>query len=274
MSEPLSAEIPKRLAPTLDTVRHLFAHSGNVCAFPGCSHPLIDAENNFLAEVCHIEAAEPGGERFNPQTTNEERRHRNNLLLLCHRHHVETNNVERWTVEKMRELKAEHERRFEESVARIVESSITGITKAATLGEPTTLAAFGAFLGLNSDESLGSLDHSVRPLFDRLRKLAPETRALLTIVLERSENYFDDLGLRLSELEQVTGLGPRELKPHLDTLDRYGITHLDEDFEGRWWVGTRALDGWPFWREVKAYCEGNDISLATLVDDLRFDLLD
>ena len=56
----------------------LFAHSGNVCAFPGCNHPLIDRHGNFVAEVCHTEAAEPGGQRFNTGMSNEDRRHRDN----------------------------------------------------------------------------------------------------------------------------------------------------------------------------------------------------
>jgi hypothetical protein len=117
-------QVAKRLEPTKPTIRHLFAHSGNVCAFRGCNHPLIDTHGNFVAEVCHIEAAEPGGERFNPAMTNEQRRDRDNLLLVCHRHHVETDNVTVWTVEKMRGIKAEHERQFEEAVVRIAESAI------------------------------------------------------------------------------------------------------------------------------------------------------
>jgi hypothetical protein len=73
-------EIVKRLKPQPDTIRHLLAHSGNVCAFEGCDHPLIDAHSNFVAELCHIEAADIGGERFNPNMTNEDRRKRENLI--------------------------------------------------------------------------------------------------------------------------------------------------------------------------------------------------
>jgi hypothetical protein len=186
---------------------------------------------------------------------------------------VETNNVAEWPVERMRELKGIHERRFEEAVGRIVESAITDITKEVAFCEPATLASFGAFIGLTDEESRGSLE-LVIPLLDRLRKLAPDTRGLLTVVLERAEDYRDDLGLPLNELEQVTGLGPRRIDPHLQTLHRYRIAYVEEDFDGRSWVGTIALDGWPFWREVKAYCKTRDIGLASLVEELRFDLLD
>jgi hypothetical protein len=37
----------------------------------------------FIGQLCHIEAAEEGGQRFNERMTNEERRAFENLLLLC-----------------------------------------------------------------------------------------------------------------------------------------------------------------------------------------------
>lgn len=107
-----------RLSPTLEVLRALFAKSGNVCAFPDCVHPLIDDENLFVGQVCHIEAAEPGGERYNPAQTADQRRGYDNLLLLCYRHHIVTNNTDVYTVERLRTMKAAHEaahsgRRFE-----------------------------------------------------------------------------------------------------------------------------------------------------------------
>lgn len=53
-------EIPKRLAPTRDTVRELYLKSGNRCAFPGCNKALFNAKGVFVGHICHIEAAEPG----------------------------------------------------------------------------------------------------------------------------------------------------------------------------------------------------------------------
>jgi hypothetical protein len=39
-----------------------------------------------------------------------------------------------------------------------------------------------------------------------------------------------------SRAEQATGLGPDDLWLHIDTLSRYGIARVDEDFDGRRWV--------------------------------------
>jgi hypothetical protein len=65
----------------------LLLRSGNECAFPGCTHPIFNDEDELVAECCHIEAALPGGERFNADQSNEQRRQYNNLLFMCNRHH-------------------------------------------------------------------------------------------------------------------------------------------------------------------------------------------
>ena len=79
-----------RLSPRLETIRGLFARSGNQCALPGCIHPLVNEKQKFIGQVCHIEAAMPDGERYNPKQTDEERRSYENLLILCYQHHIET----------------------------------------------------------------------------------------------------------------------------------------------------------------------------------------
>ena len=98
-----------RLAPKIEVIRALFARSGNRCAFPGCDHPLVNQKNQFISQVCHIESAKPGGERYNPHSTDEERRGYDNLVLLCYAHHIETNDVSAFPAERMREIKAKHE---------------------------------------------------------------------------------------------------------------------------------------------------------------------
>jgi hypothetical protein len=113
----------------VETLRALFARSGNVCAFPACDHPLIQDETTFVGEVCHIEAAMPGGERFNPQQTEDERRSFENLLLLCHRHHVVTDDAERYTVGVLREMKASHAEAHSGRRFKVEERALERITK-------------------------------------------------------------------------------------------------------------------------------------------------
>jgi hypothetical protein len=107
----------KRLSPRSETVRRLFLLSGNQCAFPGCNHPIITKDGHFVGEMCHIRAAETGGERFDSTQNNEDRRDFSNLILMCHDHHVVTNNVADYPVERMCQMKADHESRFESGLS-------------------------------------------------------------------------------------------------------------------------------------------------------------
>lgn len=101
-----------RKAPTLPVLKALLAKSGNRCAFPGCNHPIINESNILVAELIHIEAAEAGGERYNPSQSDDERRGYENLLFMCHRHHVETDNIENFPVARLKTIKADHEQQF------------------------------------------------------------------------------------------------------------------------------------------------------------------
>jgi hypothetical protein len=101
-----------RIAPTSPTVKRLFALSGNICAFPNCNEHLVDAKGNVLAEMCHIEAAEKGGERYNHDSNDEFRRSFENLILLCRKHHVITNDVIEYTSIILKDIKFKHESKF------------------------------------------------------------------------------------------------------------------------------------------------------------------
>ncbi len=118
-----------RLAPKLEVLRSLFAHSGNQCAFECCSQVLINHKNQFVGQICHIEAANQGGERFNPSSTDEERRSYDNLLLLCYQHHIETNDINEFTVEKLKVIKQKHENNFKGKPFNVEEEQLLIISK-------------------------------------------------------------------------------------------------------------------------------------------------
>jgi hypothetical protein len=97
------------------TIKRLFALSGNLCAFPSCKENIVNPKGTVIGEICHIEAAEPGGERYNPSSNDEYRRSFDNLLLMCSNHHKVTNDVSDFTVAKMTQFKVEHEYRNEQN---------------------------------------------------------------------------------------------------------------------------------------------------------------
>jgi len=140
-----------RLAPKADIIRALFARSGNQCAFPGCKQPLINDKNQFIGQVIHVETALPDGERYNPEQTDEDRRGYENLVLFCYPHHVETNDVSEYTVEKLKTFKREHEAKYEKSDFKIDEVALFKI-----MGE---MESYWARI-----ERLNTLEHSMAEL--------------------------------------------------------------------------------------------------------------
>lgn len=111
-----------RLPIKRETLNAIFAKSGNVCAFPGCTHELVTKGNLFVAQICHIEAARPGGQRYNAESTDEERRSADNLILLCYKHHRETDDVSEFEVGTLRLMKLQHESVHGEKTFKINEA--------------------------------------------------------------------------------------------------------------------------------------------------------
>ncbi len=108
-----------RKHPTEQTIKRLFSRSGNRCAFPDCNHIIATDEGYLVGEVCHIEAASKGGERYNPHQSDEERRAFENLIILCSVHHTITNDTVKYTVDVLRKMKADHEANFSQGVYEV-----------------------------------------------------------------------------------------------------------------------------------------------------------
>lgn len=100
------------MLPTLSTVKRLCTLSRNRCAFPGCPRPLVDDDSGaVLGEVCHIKARSKGGPRFDPSQTDEERNAFANLVLMCAAcHKIIDGDPERYPVERLQQMKADHGR--------------------------------------------------------------------------------------------------------------------------------------------------------------------
>ena len=103
-----------RISPSAESLKLLYVRSGNECAFPDCDHPIFNDDGLYIAQLCHIKAANEGGQRYDENQTNDERRSPDNLLFMCHRHHKETDDENLYSVEKMTEIKTNHETRFTE----------------------------------------------------------------------------------------------------------------------------------------------------------------
>lgn len=104
-----------RKEPVLATIKRLYEKSGNRCSFPNCEQPLFpDNSTENISQVCHIEAAEKGGQRYNHNSTDELRRQYDSLILLCPTHHKITDDINKYIVEVLKSMKSEHENKMEE----------------------------------------------------------------------------------------------------------------------------------------------------------------
>lgn len=119
-----------RKSPSADAYKVLYARSGNVCAFPDCDHPIFNDYGLYIAELCHIKAANKGGPRYDPEQSEEERRSPENLLFMCRRHHKET---DEFTAERLYEIKKNHEARFMEYGGRLTDDMVDQIEEESRL---------------------------------------------------------------------------------------------------------------------------------------------
>lgn len=265
-------EEPKRLTPTKNVLRELYLKSGNQCAFPNCVQPIINKDGVFVAELCHIEAALPGGERFNPAQTNEQRRAFENLLLLCHRHHKVTDDVELYPVKRMREIKESHEIRFTNAVDIMHE--VIDHTQLETLNASNTLNKLSSELDWNlNQEQLAEANEDLYDFGKRLERIPTESRQLLTIMVERSNQRNE---VPILEVEHVCRLTEYRLSGLLALLERHNFitgVYLDENKHP--WVDLRDLpNGWPIWEDLRNFCEKAGVSLHEIIVELRFDVFD
>ncbi len=273
------SEEPKRLAPTTEVVRKLYLKSGNQCAFPECRNLIMNSDGDFIGEVCHIEAAMPGGQRFNPKQINEERRSFDNLLLLCHEHHKVTDNVEVYSVEKLKMMKSEHERKFTDTISKIRDSVIDyAISNLGSL--PKTLNRINSLLEWHQNES--ELEESLielLPFIESLRKLPIPTRRLLTIMLQRARkinSFNNSLEFSPNEVMEACNMDIKEMRKHVSILDNYGlIAEGGEDEYGQQNIEFRDLiSGWPIWKDLLSFSDKASIPLSKFTEELVFEELD
>lgn len=99
---------------------------GNRCALPECRKELIidrtesDCES-ITGEIAHIKGEKPYSARYDPNMTDTERNNHQNLIILCRDHHkMIDDQINTYTVEKLCEIKKQHEVWIKESTAKQV----------------------------------------------------------------------------------------------------------------------------------------------------------
>jgi hypothetical protein len=108
---------------TQQTIKLLFGASGNQCAQPECSNPVIiegtdDSDAMISAQICHIFAVSDNGPRGKPGLTNDERNSAKNLLLLCPTHHgIVDGQYQTYPATMLQDWKSHHETKFKKQIS-------------------------------------------------------------------------------------------------------------------------------------------------------------
>jgi hypothetical protein len=165
------------------TIKKLYALSGNECSFPGCSKQMVNQSTAKNSNICHIEAANSDGQRYRSTMTDKKRADYENLILLCVDHHTETDDVDKYTVAKLKQMKDEHEAKIaSKTLGRSPSMLKTAIDKISKIGlsklkNTNDLKSFNITAKLNYNEvvqkrrlinDLKVYYHKLNTLYDEL----------------------------------------------------------------------------------------------------------
>lgn len=159
----------------------LAKRSGNRCARPSCqvvlAQPSEAGSALSIGEAAHISGARPSSARHDPKMTSQERNHVDNLLYLCRNcHAIIDRDVESYSIERLRRIKAEHEANVQAAMD----------TKFATVGFPELREVVERFSSASPMPTDSSLD--LLPPDAKIKKndLGPGPRNTITMGLALS----------------------------------------------------------------------------------------
>lgn len=199
---------------TEKTIKRLFGLSGNNCAFPGCDKILVNRSNAKDSNICHIEAANGNGERYNPEMSDLERADYPNLILLCIQHHDETNDIKKYPVHVLKKMKNDHEtEQLNKSMKEnpsMLNNTINAISS-LELGE------------IEEIESLNIFDPSEKIRFNDLKRNVS--------LIKEYKNYYHRINKLYDELEYEGSIKKEKLLRNIKLLytEVSGAYTLDND---------------------------------------------
>lgn len=275
-----------RLNPKSTTLRTLFLRSGNQCAFPECDVELINSYGQYVGNVCHIEAAENGGERYNKLQTDEERRDYNNLILLCANHHKVTDDVDMYPVQKLHSMKIAHERKiYGRDIAENKVAAFVNSTHGESVNLPQNLNKVrSSILQYFQEKELSGLVDHAQAYFSHFVGVPEATRTLYAQILLISESTEHCTIIDIRKVPQFLGVEIESLHVHYTILENAGLLSeliIDDDvypFRVYRVFTTFDRDDMQAWllQSIRNYYLQNQrqADFVELVTDLNFNLMD
>lgn len=287
----------KRLKPLPEVLRRLFTLSGNLCCFPGCGQSMIDPSGNFVGQVCHIEAANTGGERFNDKMSNEDRRSFDNLMLLCYPHHIETNDTVKYDVPSLKKMKEEHEKIFSDDlIANKILLSLKDYTIDSSFQKVSNLKnLYKTVFPENYKMAEDEMNDAVNAFNSSIAKylsLTPYSRKVFACGIARSNHPYglyridnDSLYVDVAEVCRAFGRETNDSDIHKSfneiiakNLMLISEVNIHENHEVDMLIYTNCLDHNEYdlniWLLLKNYCKKSQIDIRNYLNDLNFSGLD
>ena len=243
----------------------------------------MDRDGVFIGQICHIQAAEAGGPRFNANMSNEERRSVSNLMLLCYEHHRVTDNVNKYSVSDLSETKQQHERRFSRPDRAIMEK-LTDWTRTEQPKLVYNLRRLNDVLdwGLTI-EQLKEPISELNEYINTLRNVPVDVRIFVGAIARRAnimrdtnavQDEHSDIKILYSDFQSAHTLSSSKINEKLAQMESYGLGGIDEiDTE----VGLQSairlrtlVSGWPIWTNIAHFAEATDTPLEHFTEELDF----
>ena len=278
---------PKRKPNHKAVERELWMLSGNECAHENCGERMVTETGAYVGEIAHIRGVKPTSARHDATMDDDELRDKSNLILLCHKHHIETDDESRYPVEEMQRMKERHESRFKRAYIEF-EAQFADYTDDLHAIHCSTLNRWRTVLGLTGqdfdEEYFTDEIAKLNALADQLSSLTEEARLIISFVVERGaeDSHKCTFSFPLDEMARRTKRGRSKIKEiclELERLDFGGID-FDPDFgstppEVLVYAPTEDQRYHnPHLGEIRAYCEQTGHRVDDVIVRLRFDLLD
>jgi DNA-binding transcriptional ArsR family regulator len=268
---------PQRLTPTPSVIKKLFAYSGNQCAMPECKEIIVDPSGAMLGKVAHINAAEPGGARYDPKMSDEQRRAFDNLFIVCGKHHdiidYKENEAD-YPAEVLRKFKATHEGRFKKAERQLIKQFVD-TTQVSQPTYPKHLRALAQARNYADVEGNEEDIRGVRYFIENLKELPLQEREFALKLAERMRRRRRDT-LTAEDVMGAFQISADALQRHMKVLEDHQLGDLDEGSEPNSYyvaLSDREGDINP-WIEILEFCDATGHTPDELIHDLNFALYD
>ena len=200
---------------------------------------MVTESGAYVGEIAHIRGVGRTSARHDPSMSDDDLRDKSNLILLCHDHHVETDDVSRYPVERMREMKQRHEARFKKAYAEF-ESKFVDYTDEVQPVYCRTLDRWEEVLqwhgnDIDKGEYIRTDIARLNALADQLSCLTEEARRIFSFVVARGDedSFQSQYSFPLNEMARRTRVSRSAIEVIFQELERHGFGHIswDPDFE-------------------------------------------